>query len=74
MGTVSVVVLINIVRRYGSTPDRTTLEFDVCDMNAGIDDVDVNTLAALGIVFVLLEGAEAEFGTVTDARKTLFRR
>jgi hypothetical protein len=43
-------------------------------MNAGVDDVDVNALAALGIVFVPLEGAEAKFGTVTDACKALYRR
>jgi hypothetical protein len=74
MGAMSVVVLVHIVRWDGRTPGGTTLEFDVGDPDAGVDDVDVDALAALGVVQVLLEGAEGEFGTVTDARKTLIGR
>jgi hypothetical protein len=73
MGAVSVAILVDIVLRHGRTPGRTALEFGVGDVNPGVNDVDINALAALGVVFVPLEGAEAEFGTVADARKTLCR-
>ena len=72
MRAVPVRVLVHIIRRYRRTPDRTTLKLDVGDADARVDDVDVNALATLWIVSVLLGGAEGESGTMTDARKTLY--
>jgi len=41
------------------------------NVDAGIDDIDVNTLAAGRVVFVAGEGSETEFSTTGDTRKTL---
>jgi hypothetical protein len=50
----------------GLAPRRTTLEVDVVDVGTGVDDVDVNALATVLGVEVLVEGAEAQAVTVRD--------
>jgi hypothetical protein len=64
--SVSVAILIGIALRDGLSPRRTTLEVDVVDVGAGVNDVDVNTLATVLGVEVLVEGAEAQAVTVGD--------
>lgn len=70
--TVTVGVLINIILRNGSTPARTTLELNMVDVDTGVDDVNVNTLATMGIVFILFERAEGQFGPVRYPCETLY--
>lgn len=62
--SVSVAILIGIALRDGLSPRRTTLEVDVVNVGAGVDDVDVNTLATVLGVEVLVEGTEAQAVTV----------
>jgi len=64
--SVSVAILIGITLRDGLAPRRTTLEVDVVDVGTGVDDVDVNALATILGVEVLVEGAEAQAVTVGD--------
>lgn len=68
--SVSVAVLICITLGDGLAPRRTTLEVDVLGVGAGVDDVDVNALATVFGVEVLVEGAEAQAVTVGDTRET----
>lgn len=62
--SVSVAILICITLRDGLAPRRATLEVDVVDVGAGVNDVDINTLATVLGVEVLVEGAEAQAVTV----------
>jgi len=56
--TVSIAVLISIALRDGLAPRCATLEVNVVDVGAGVDDIDVDALAAVLGVEVLVEGAE----------------
>jgi hypothetical protein len=62
--SVSVAILIGIALGDGLSPRRTTLEVDVVNVGAGVDDVDVNALATVLGVEVLVEGTEAQAVTV----------
>jgi hypothetical protein len=64
--SVSVAVLIRITLRDGLAPRRTTLKVDVLSVGAGVDDVDIDALATVLSVEVLVEGAEAQAVTVGD--------
>jgi hypothetical protein len=64
--SVSVAVLICITLRDGLAPRRTTLKVDVLSVGAGVDDVDIDALATVLSVEVLVEGAEAQAVTVGD--------
>jgi hypothetical protein len=64
--SVSVAILIEITIGDSLAPRRTTLEVDVVDVGTGVDDVDVNALATVLGVEVLVEGAEAQAVTVRD--------
>jgi len=46
----------------------------VVDIDTSVDDVDINTLATIGVIFVLGESAEGEFGAMADACETLKKR
>ena len=74
VSTVTVAVLINIVLGNGSAPLRTALKFFVANVDTSVDDVDINTLTAVGVVDVLLEGSERKLRAVADTGKTLRRR
>lgn len=67
---VTVAVLIDVVRD-GLAPGGTTLEVDVLDIDAGINDVHVDTLASLSRVEILGECAKGEFSAVSDTSETL---
>jgi len=41
------------------------------DVDAGVDNIDVDTLTADRVVLVASEGSETEFLTMGDTRKTL---
>jgi hypothetical protein len=64
--SVSVAILIGITLRDGLAPRRTALEVDVVNVGTGVDDVDVNALATVLGVEVLVEGAEAQAVAVGD--------
>lgn len=69
--TVAVSVNIFIVQWNSLAPMCTTFEFGVINVNTGVDDVDIDALAALRIVLVLGEGTEGKFGAMADPCKTL---
>jgi hypothetical protein len=62
--SVSVAILVCITLRDGLAPRRATLEIDVVNVGAGVNDVDVNALATVLGVEILVEGAEAQAVTV----------
>jgi hypothetical protein len=62
--SVSVAILVCITLRDGLAPRRATLEVDVVNVGARVNDVDINTLATVLGVEVLVEGAEAQAVTV----------
>jgi hypothetical protein len=43
----------------------------VLDIDTGVNDVDIDTLATGTMIFILGEGAERELRAVADARETL---
>lgn len=71
MSSVAIAVFVDIILWNSLAPERTTLKFDVLDIDTSIDDVYVNTLAAGWVVFVLREGAKTKPGTMADSCKTL---
>jgi len=73
MCSMTVAILVHIIRN-GLAPNCTTLEFNMVDIDTGIDDVDINALSAVRVVFILCESTESQLGTMTDTSKTLFRQ
>ena len=71
MGSMAVTVLIDVVGRDSLAPGCTTLELNVPDVDASIDNIDIDAVTTVRIVNILSEGAESELRSVTDARKTL---
>ena len=71
VGPVTVAVLVDVILGNGLAPGGATLELGVVDVDTGIDDVDVNALAAGRIVLVESESSETEPLAVGDTRKTL---
>jgi len=70
VGPVAIAVLIDIIRD-GHAPGRATLKLRMMDVDAGIDNLGVDTLTAGRVVLVASEGSETEFPTMGDTRKTL---
>jgi hypothetical protein len=52
-------------------PRRATLKLDVVEIDASVDDVDVDTYARTVIVDVLLEVCPGQTTVVADARQSL---
>lgn len=68
---VAILVLIDIILYNGLPPGRPALELIVVDVDARIDDVDVDALSPTGVVLVLPVRAERELVSVADTRQTL---
>ncbi len=66
-----IVIFIHIIQGDSLSPRRTTFELLVLDVNTGVNNVDIHTLATVGVKLVLVKGAECELGTVADASETL---
>lgn len=66
----AVAILIGIAIWDGLAPRSTTLKVDVVDVCASIDDIDVDALASVRGIEVLVECAEAEAVAVGYAGKT----
>lgn len=71
VGTVAVAILIDVVLRNGLAPERATLELDMVDVDAGVDDVNIDALATSRVVLVLGERAECKLRPVTDTSEAL---
>jgi hypothetical protein len=71
VGSVTIVVLVDIILGNRLAPRRSTFELIMSNIDASVDDVDIDTLARIRIILVLGEGSEGELGPVADACKTL---
>ncbi len=60
VSAVAVAVDILVAAGDGLAPVSTTLKVNVVGVGAGVDDVGIDTLATVGGVEVLVEGAEAQ--------------
>lgn len=70
VSAVAIAILIGVPLRNGLAPLGTTLEVDVVDVGTGVDNIDVNTLAAISGVQVLVECAERKAVAVRDTSQT----
>ena len=71
VGPVTVSVFVDVILRDSLAPGGATFELDVIDVDTGVDDVNVDTLAAGRVVFVESKGPKSESLTMGDTRKTL---
>lgn len=58
VSAVSVTILISVASRDGLAPGSAALEVDVVGVGTGVDDVNINALAAFSRVQVFVKGAE----------------
>jgi hypothetical protein len=70
VSSVSVAVLVLITSRDGLAPGGTTLEVNVVHVGASVNDIDVNALASVRGIQVLVEGTEGQSLLVRDTGKT----
>jgi len=68
---VAIAILIDVRLGNGLTPRCATLEFDVVDVDTGVNDVDINTFSSTLFVLVLGERRESKFLAMRYASKTL---
>jgi hypothetical protein len=68
--TVSVAILVRITLRDGLAPRCTTLEVDMLSVGTSVHNVDIDALATVLGVEVLVEGAEAQAVAVRDTGET----
>jgi hypothetical protein len=73
VGAVTVVVLVDIVLGNGLAPLGATRELFVMNVDASIDNVDIDTLATERLVVVFAVSAKSQAGAVADAGETLAR-
>ena len=71
MGSVAIVVFVKVIQGDSLAPRCTSLELLVVDVDASVNDVDINTLTAIMIIFILGESAEGELWAVANTRETL---
>lgn len=71
MCSVTIVVVVDVIPGNRLAPRRTTFELVVTDMDTSVNDVDIDTLARIGIILILGEGSKGELGPVADACETL---
>jgi hypothetical protein len=73
VGSVAIIVIVDVIQGNSLAPRRTSVEFFVLDIDTSINDVDVYTFAASTFIFILGESAESELRAVADACETLKR-
>lgn len=66
-------VAINILVVFGNglSPASTSFELRVVDIDTSIDNIDVNALTTVLVIFITSESGEVECFTVADTRETL---
>jgi hypothetical protein len=70
VSSVAVTILVGVTLRNGLTPGSAALEVDVVDVGTSVDNIDINALATIGGVQVLVERAEGKAVAVRDTSKT----
>ena len=71
VSSVTVSVLVDIILRDGLAPGSTTLKLDVVNVDTGVYDVHINTLAARRVVLVEGESSQTELLAVRNTRQAL---
>jgi hypothetical protein len=71
VGSVTIVVLVDIILGNRLAPRRTTSELVMSDMDTSVNDVDIDTLASIIIILILGEGSKGELRPVANACETL---
>jgi len=74
MGSVAIAVNIRIILRDGLAPACSALKVNMVNVGSGINDIDVNTLATVGGIQILVICAEAKSLAVRNASKTPWSR
>ena len=67
----TIVVLVDIILGNRLAPRRTIFKLVVVNIDTGVNDVDIDTLARIGIILILGEGSKGELGPVADACEPL---
>lgn len=67
----SISILVDVILWDSLSPGCTTFKLDVINVDASINDVDVDAFAATVVVLVLGESAESKPGPVAYTRKPL---
>jgi hypothetical protein len=73
VGSVTIVVDVDIILRNRLAPRGTIFELFVVDIDTSVNDVDIDTLARIGMIFILGEGPKGELWPVADASETLIK-
>jgi hypothetical protein len=71
VGSVTIVVLVDIILGNRLAPRRTISELLVINIDTSVYDVDIDTLAPIGIILILGEGSKGELRPMADACETL---
>ena len=71
VGTMAIVIIINIIQRDSLAPRRSVFELLVVKVDTSVDDIDIDTVASERVMFVLGESAKRELLAVADACETL---
>ena len=71
VGPVTISVLVDVILRDSLSPGGATFELDVIDVDTGVDDVNVDALAAGWVVFIESKGPKSESLAMGETRKTL---
>lgn len=66
----AVAILVSVSAGDGLAPMSASLKVNMLVVCAGVDDVDINTLTAVGRVEVLVPGTKAQRVAVRDTGKT----
>jgi hypothetical protein len=67
----AIVIFINVVRRDSLAPRCTPFEFLVVNMDTSVNDIDIDTLAAVSVILILGESTKRKPRAVADACETL---
>ncbi len=71
MGSVTIVVLVDVILGNRLAPRRTAFELLVMNIDTSVNNVDIDTLARIDIILILGKGSKGEFGSVANACETL---
>jgi hypothetical protein len=71
MGSMAVTILVNIIGRDCLAPGSTALELLMFDVDASIDNIDIDTFTTIRVVNILGKSRKAELLSMADTRKTL---
>ena len=68
---VTVAVLINVILGNGLAPRSAAFEFNMVNVDASVDNVDIDAITTLRVIEVLGESAKSQPWAMADAGETL---